>query len=99
MGNDLIDQYSILHFSVGVITYFWQIPFLLGFIGHLIFEYFENTPQGMNIINKYFVRENTILRWPGGKDKPDSFLNSMIGDNLFYALGWIISKVLDVYYN
>ena len=98
MGNGIFDQYSILHFSVGVIFYFWQVPFIIGLLIHIIFELFENTKTGMDIINEYFVKPNTILRWPGGKDKPDTFLNSMIGDNLFYVLGWIISYYLDIYY-
>lgn len=96
MGHMFADQYSILHFSTGVISYFWQIPFLIGLIIHIIFEIVENTDYGMSIINQYFVNKDKLLQWPGGKYEADSFMNSM-GDNIFYAFGWIISYYLDYY--
>lgn len=33
--------------------------------------------------------------WPGGKDKADSFINSMLGDNFFGILGWLMAYYLD----
>lgn len=96
MGHLIADQYSLLHFSTGVISYFWQIPFLLGFLIHIIFEIVENTEFGMSIINRYFVNKGSLFQWPGGKYKADTFINSM-GDNIFYAVGWILSYLLDYY--
>lgn len=94
MGKYFADQYSLLHFSVGIIAYFWNVPFTLAFILHMIFEIVENTKFGMSIINNFFVSD-TILSWPGGKDIPDTLTNT-IGDNVFFALGWIVSRYLDV---
>lgn len=94
MGNYFADQYSLLHFSVGVISYYWNIPFILAFAVHFLFEIIENTNQGMSIINNFFVGKG-ILTWPGGKDKPDTLIN-IIGDNVFFALGWLVSQTLDI---
>ena len=95
MGHLFADQYSLLHFAAGVIAYFWYIPFLVAMLGHLFFEYVENTQAGMKFINKY-LRGQWIFSWPGGKYKSDKFLNSMIGDNFFFALGWLTSSGLDI---
>jgi hypothetical protein len=94
MGNYFADQYSLLHFSVGVLSYYWNIPFLLAIVVHILFEIIENTNQGMSFINTLFVGKG-LLTWPGGKDKPDELIN-IIGDNVFFALGWIVSQILDV---
>lgn len=88
MGLYLIDQYSLLHFSVGVVFYFWGITFWRWTIIHLIFELFENTPSGIYLINNYFKF------WPGGKTHADSLLNST-GDIVFGCLGWFIAKWFD----
>lgn len=96
MGKYFSDQYSLLHFSVGVVAYFWNIPLIIATIIHAIFEIVENTEQGMFIINKFFVGD-TILTWPGKKNKPDTITN-IIGDNVFFIIGWIISNILDETY-
>lgn len=97
MGRFFVDQYSLLHFSTGVISYFWQVPFILGLIIHVLFEIIENSAFGMALINDYFVNEGQLLRWPGGKYEADTFINSM-GDNVFYSIGWFISYYLDLDY-
>lgn len=91
MGVRLFDQYSILHFAVGVIAYFWDISFFTIIVLHIFFEIVENTPVGMNIINTYFTR------WPGGKPYPDNLQNS-ISDTIFAGIGWVISYKLDRMY-
>tara|TARA_Y100000287_G_scaffold110531_1_gene88656 strand:- start:250 stop:567 length:318 start_codon:yes stop_codon:yes gene_type:complete len=95
MGCYFFDQYSILHFSVGVVMYFWNISFITAFAIHLIFEIIENTKIGMNFINKYFIHPG-YFSWPGGKNYSDSLINS-IGDNVFFILGYIISYYADIY--
>ena len=95
MGHLFADQYSLLHFSVGVVAYFIYIPFVVAMLGHLFFEYVENTKAGMHFINKYF-RGNWIFKWPGGKYKADKPVNSLLGDNFFFALGWGVSSFLDI---
>jgi hypothetical protein len=35
--------------------------------------------------------------WPGGKPKPDNYLN-MFGDTIYFILGWIIAKYIDEMY-
>lgn len=88
MGTRAIDQYSLLHFAVGIVAYFWGISWQLLLFFHVLFELVENTPQGMYFINTY------IPFWPGGKPKADSLLN-MITDNLFSILGWFLSRMAD----
>lgn len=88
MGNLLLDQYSLLHFSVGVIFYFFKIPLMTWTILHILFEYTENTELGIKFINKY------LFFWPGGKLGPDTFINN-VGDVLSGFLGWTIAYSLD----
>jgi hypothetical protein len=83
MGVHFTDKYSLLHFATGIIAYYWNISFVLWFIIHLLYEYIQNTEQGINIINE-------IKIWPGGKDKQDTFLNS-IGDQFYALLGWVFT--------
>ena len=92
MGDKTFDQFSLLHFASGIIAYFWGLPFWMWFVLHAIFEIVENTKIGMQVINKY------IPLWPGGKQHPDSFMNSAIGDNVSAALGWIFASMIDKYY-
>ena len=66
MSKQLFDQYTLLHFASGIVVYFWGINFTHWIILHTLFEMFENTKLGMNIINKY------IGIWPGGKPHIDS---------------------------
>ena len=95
MGYYFFDQYSILHFSVGVVMYFWNISFVTALTLHIIFEIFENTKIGMNFINKYFIHPG-YFSWPGGKNVADSLINT-IGDNVFFILGYVISYYVDIY--
>ena len=88
MGHQLFDQYTYIHFAVGVIVYFWNISLVYWFVLHSIFEFVENTQMGINIINKYFVF------WPGGKPIPDSIMN-MVGDTSGAVLGWLSAYYLD----
>ncbi len=69
MGKYLFDQYTFLHFAVGIIAYFWNISFKIWIIIHTLFEIFENTETGMYIINNY------IPLWPGKKPKKDTYIN------------------------
>ena len=89
MGLYAFDQYSLLHFAVGVIAYFWSLSFILLIIIHLLFEYIENTQVGMYFINTYFTKW-----WPGGKTHPDSLINSLF-DTIFTGLGWAVAQQLD----
>ncbi len=88
MGTRYFDQYTYLHFSVGVIVYFWNISLVNWVVLHTIFEFLENTQMGVNIINKY------IVFWPGGKPQPDSIINR-IGDTLGAIFGWLSAYYLD----
>lgn len=89
MGFRLIDQYSLLHMSTGVIMYFFNFSLLTSFIIHFIFEILENTSYGINIINK-------ISFWPGGKPSADTYIN-IAGDNIFFILGWLLAYSVDYY--
>lgn len=80
-----MDQYSLLHFAVGVISRYWNISFLWLAILHVIFEFVENTAQGMYFINTW------IPFWPGGKSHTDSILNR-VGDTMFAGAGWTVAN-------
>lgn len=91
MGYFFIDQYSLLHFAIGIVAFFFGVDFTLFNLAHIGFEYTENTTYGMNIINQYFKG-----LWPGGKTHPDSFINSL-GDVIFGACGWLMAYYVDYY--
>ena len=88
MGNNLLDQYSLLHFASGIIAYFWGFELKTWIMLHIIFEIVENTQMGIYVINKY------IYMWPGGKSSPDSLTN-MTGDVLSGVVGWLSAYYLD----
>jgi hypothetical protein len=90
MGTHFFDQYSILHMASGIIAYFFGIKLYYWIMIHFLFEYFENTDYGIYIINNNFKNI-----WPGGKEKKDTFINSMIGDNFFAIFGWLIAYYFD----
>ena len=88
MGVYFFDQYSYLHLASGIISYFWGINLFISFILHTLFEYLENTANGIFFINKY------LFFWPGGKSKPDLIINR-VGDTFAFIFGWISSYYLD----
>jgi hypothetical protein len=88
----MFDQMSLLHFAAGIIAYFWGLPLMWWFIIHVVFEYLENTKMGIQMINKY------VPVWPGGKHEKETFVNSMIGDNISALSGWIFASVTDKWY-
>lgn len=92
MGKNILDQYSLLHFGVGIVAYFWGIPLYIWIILNILFEYIENTPFGVQFIDNY------ITIWPGGKKYPDSFIN-IISDIVFCIIGWLIAYYITKYYN
>jgi len=95
MGVFFSDQYSILHFAVGVIMYFWNINIYISLLIHTIFEIVENTEYGMYLINTLFIHPG-FFSWPGGKNYADYTINK-IGDTFYFAIGWLISAILDFY--
>ena len=88
MGIATIDSFSLLHFSTGVIAYFWGMPFVWWAVLHALFEIIENTEEGVRFINNY------ITLWPGGKGRSDS-INNMMGDQIFACIGWVVAYLVD----
>ncbi len=86
MGKTFNDRYSILHFFIGIISWFLNISFSDLFILHGTFEFVENTPAGIRFINRNFIF------WPGGKPYPDAHIN-MLGDQVFALLGWLAMEL------
>lgn len=89
MGDQVFDQFSLLHAASGIIAYFFGLKWWVWLIFHILFEIVENTPQGIHIINKY------LKFWPGGKPGPDSFINSAIGDDISAMSGWLLAYIVD----
>ncbi len=87
MGENTFDRYSFLHFSVGAVAYYWDINLKNLIILHTLFEFLENTVEGIKLINKFKY-------WPGGKDKADSPLN-ILGDTISVILGWFVAYVIN----
>ena len=48
MGKQFLDQYSLLHFSQGVVAYFWGTPFHIWVITHASFEFLENSGEAFD---------------------------------------------------
>ena len=87
MGTQFIDKYSYLHFAVGILFRFFNIPLSISVLLHILFEVVENTKVGITIIDTY------ITWWPGGKEKADTLLNS-IGDTFFFIVGWLSAHLI-----
>ena len=87
MGIHFVDKYSLLHFAVGILFRFFNINFTISLLLHILFEVVENSKQGVYFIDHY------LTFWPGGKQKSDSFINS-VGDTVFFALGWFIANII-----
>jgi hypothetical protein len=90
MGVKFTDQFSLLHFSTGIIAYFWKITFVNWFIIHLIYEIFTNTKLGIYFINHYTF-------WPGGKLDYDTPMN-ILGDQVWSLLGWLFAYFIVSYF-
>ena len=91
MESQLFDQYTYLHFAMGIILYFWGLSLTSWFIIHSLYEYIEITQFGTYIINKYFG-----AIWPGGgKHKAEKFFNNGLGDTIASILGWLSANLLD----
>jgi hypothetical protein len=88
MGFRLFDQYTYLHFAMGIVGYFWGVGFLLLLIVHSLFEYIENTNGGIWFIN------HCMPFWPGGKPEADAYINR-IGDTIGLLFGWVSAYYLD----
>jgi len=85
MGIYFTDKYSLLHFSTGIIAYYWNVNILYWFIIHAIYEIVENKPNVVKMID-------TIPFWPGGKKSSDAVINS-IGDQFYALLGWTFTHI------
>ncbi len=86
MGNAFFDKYSFVHFISGIVAFMLGIPLHTWTVLHILFEYFENTKEGVHFID-------TKLKpvWPGGKQKSDMLVNS-IGDVFFGTVGWYVAQ-------
>lgn len=89
MGTLLFDQYTLLHFAVGVIAYFFGFSLLMTIVLHILFELIENTDEGI-----YFISNYLGWIWPGGKNYADSVTNQ-VGDTIGTTAGWILAWLLD----
>ena len=90
MPGQFMDQYTYLHFAVGVIFYFWGISLKTWVIIHTLYEIIETTDIGIYIINTYF---GDI--WPGGgKHKSEPIING-VGDTVGGIVGWLSAYYLD----
>jgi hypothetical protein len=89
MGQNIIDQYTFLHFAMGVVMYFIGINLPMTIVLHIIFEVLENSEQGIKFINN-----NLKWFWPGGKNVPDAKINS-VGDTIGVIVGWLTGYYLD----
>lgn len=91
MGTQALDQYSFLHFSTGVIAYFFNVPLWVWFIINIIFEIFENSVFGMRILDN-------LSFYPGVESgiplKPEIKIN-IVCDVLCCILGWCVAYCVD----
>ncbi len=74
-----------MHFSVGIILYFWKVSFINTVLLHTFYEVFiDNTDLGAKFINK-------IKIWTGGKKSRDTPQNSF-GDTIFFIIGYLSAQ-------
>jgi len=85
MGIYFTDKYSLLHFASGIIAYYWNFSLIVWFISHALYEYIENIPTIVKLIDN-------IPLWPGGKKYPDNIINRF-GDQFYAILGWIFTHI------
>ena len=90
MGKKLFDQYTYLHFAVGIVSFYWDVSLKNLIMIHTFFEILENTEIGMKIINQ-------IEYWPGGKLYSDSLIN-MVGDTIGVIIGWYTASLVNNYF-
>jgi hypothetical protein len=82
MDQYAFDEYSIVHFAIGVLTFQAGFSFVTLAILYAIFKIFSNMSLGMYVIDKYFTP------FIGYKLYPESFKN--IGTDLALCfIGWI----------
>ena len=86
----MFDQYTYLHFAVGIVAYFWGISLESWFVIHTIYELFEITPIGMKFINTYFGK-----LWPGGGKHVAEPIINCVGDSFGAIIGWLSAYYLD----
>uniref|UniRef100_A0A6C0KVM3 Uncharacterized protein n=1 Tax=viral metagenome TaxID=1070528 RepID=A0A6C0KVM3_9ZZZZ len=84
-----LDKYSLFHVAIGIVIYFWSLPFLSFILFNLALEYTEATAMGKNL-------KNTYLKgwWPGGKSVPTTFL-ARSSDTACMIAGMLVSYGLD----
>jgi len=58
----VLDKFSWLHFAVGIVANFFSVGFVNFLVLHATFELTENSPWGVNFIDKH------LPIWPGGKN-------------------------------
>lgn len=87
MEQPIFDQYSLIHFSVGILFFFTRISLLLSTITHATVSLLYNTDSGHEMIRKL------AFWWPGSK-RPDSPYNIM-GDNISFVSGWLVASAVD----
>jgi membrane glycosyltransferase len=89
MGKEWIDEYTPLHFAVGILSYYWGISLFTLTVLHILFELLENTEKGMQMIRSFPL-------WPGGKTHADSYVNQM-SDTLASIVGWFLCSSLFIW--
>lgn len=88
MGLSLVDKYTWLHFLAGVASALLNMGVVHVALFAAVFEYVENTPQGIAFIQTYLEPV-----WAGGKRFADSSINR-VGDVAFTVLGWYLARML-----
>ena len=84
-----MDQYSLFHVAIGIVMYFWSLPFLSFILFNLALEYAETTSIGSNLKHTYLQGW-----WPGGKSVPTTFL-ARLSDVMSMAIGIALSYAID----
>jgi len=87
MGLYPIDQYTLLHFAVGIVIYFFGMSLRTWVILHTVFEILENTHPGILTLRRLYF-------WPGGKSEADTIINSAV-DTIASMLGWMLGSLVD----
>jgi hypothetical protein len=96
----IFDKFSVLHFSVGAILFYFNISLFTAIIIHTIHEMFENPTLykvSKNIIDYFFKNINPELNKInlGVKNyryNIETSINSFLGDTLSFVAGWCFAS-------
>lgn len=80
-----VNEKSMYHFMFGLVSYSIGGSLISLLIMHFIWEFFQNSSIGKKINHQIF-----------GRSLADKSINEVILDNIWFIIGWIAGRLLQV---